>query len=387
MKILMVLDHEFPPDIRVENEIEALTENGNEIHIACYTMKGYDLTDSYDSATIHRRSISKLTHKTSVGAIKFPFYFNFWRSFIADIFKTEKFDAIHIHDLPLAKVGYEFAKKHNIKLTLDLHENWPALLRIATHTQSILGQFLSNDKEWIKYEIKYCKLADNVIVVVEEAKDRLINLGVEEDKISVVSNTLNTKHFDLTNHMPNPEFFTLLYAGGINLHRGLQYVIMGLKHLKNTTPKVRLQILGDGSYLPTLRKLAKDEGVEEIVEFTGWKPYKEMIKYVGEADVCLIPHVKNDHTNSTIPHKIFQYMYAGKPIIASDCLPIKRIINTTKSGLIYEYNNPKEFAKAVSSIISDEDLKLNLINSGKNKVLKDYSWEIDSKVLNQLYSG
>jgi len=80
-------------------------------------------------------------------------------------------------------------------------------------------------------------------------------------------------------------------------------------------------------------------------------------------------------------------MYAGKPIIASDCLPIKRIINTTKSGLIYEYNNPKEFAKAVSSIISDEDLKLNLINSGKNKVLKDYSWEIDSKVLNQLYSG
>ncbi|MBT5162735.1 MAG: glycosyltransferase family 4 protein, partial [Lentimicrobiaceae bacterium] len=321
------------------------------------------------------------------GAIKFPFYFNFWRSFIADIFKTEKFDAIHIHDLPLAKVGYEFAKKHNIKLTLDLHENWPALLRIATHTQSILGQFLSNDKEWIKYEIKYCKLADNVIVVVEEAKDRLINLGVEEDKISVVSNTLNTKHFDLTNHMPNPEFFTLLYAGGINLHRGLQYVIMGLKHLKNTTPKVRLQILGDGSYLPTLRKLAKDEGVEEIVEFTGWKPYKEMINYVGKADVCLIPHVKNDHTNSTIPHKIFQYMYAGKPIIASDCLPIKRIINTTKSGLIYEYNNPKEFAKAVSSIISDEDLKLNLINSGKNKVLKDYSWEIDSKVLNQLYSG
>ena len=40
MKILMVLDHEFPPDIRVENEIASLHNAGHEIHVACYTMKG-----------------------------------------------------------------------------------------------------------------------------------------------------------------------------------------------------------------------------------------------------------------------------------------------------------------------------------------------------------
>ncbi len=39
MKILMVLDHEFPPDVRVENEIEALLEADHQVHIACYTMK------------------------------------------------------------------------------------------------------------------------------------------------------------------------------------------------------------------------------------------------------------------------------------------------------------------------------------------------------------
>jgi len=387
MKILMVLDHEFPPDIRVENEIEALIKSGNEVHVACFTMKDASLEDKYAGAVIHRKPISKFTHKTSVGALRFPFYFNFWRSFLDKLSKTNTFDAIHIHDLPLAKVGYEFAKKHNIKLTIDLHENWPALLDISTHTKSLLGRFLSNTIQWKKYEINYCNLADNVIVVVGEAKERLKNIGINPDKITVVSNTLNTKHFDLTDEKPDNNYFTLLYAGGINKHRGLQYVIKGLVHLKETKIPIRVQILGTGSYVDYLKELAKTEGVEKMVDFAGWKPYTEMILYVGRADICLIPHVKNDHTDSTIPHKLFQYMYAGKPVIVSNCLPIERVVNETKSGLIYKFDKPEEFASSVKKLMENTESIKQFSESGKNIVIENYTWDMDSQLLNQIYSG
>ncbi len=340
----MLLDHEFPPDIRVENEIEALYQAGHKIHLACFTQKSRQRVEVNRNVTIHRRSISSFIYKSSVGALRFPFYFNFWRKFLKELFVKENFDAIHVHDLPLAQVGYEFSKMNNINFVLDLHENWPALLRVATHTQSALGRFLSVNSQWEDYEKKYCKLANKVIVVVDEAKTRLEQLGIKGSKVTVVSNTLNLDHFEDPGTVPDKEYITLLYAGGINKHRGLQYVIRGLSKMETPGKKLRLWVLGTGSYVEDLKRLAQNEGVADKIFFEGWKNLKEMQSYFGKSDYCLIPHVKNDHTDSTIPHKIFQYMYAGKPMLVSDCAPIKRIVGETRSGLVYSFNDPEDFA-------------------------------------------
>lgn len=385
MKILMLLDHEFPPDIRVENEIEALVENGHEVHVACYTRKGLPDKEFISQSIVHRKPISTFIYKSSVAALKFPFYFNFWKSFLNELSKNEKFDAVHVHDLPMAKVGFDFAKKLGIPFNLDLHENWPALLRVATHTQTFLGKLLSSDKQWTKYELNYCTKADNIIVVVDEAKERLISLGIEPKKIHVVSNTLNFKHFEIPETNPDTGYFTLLYAGGINKHRGLQFVISGLKHLQGLSKPVRIWILGDGSYLGTLKQLALDEKVAEMVDFKGWKNYSEMQKYFGMADACLIPHVKNDHTDSTIPHKLFQYMYAGKPTIASNCAPIKRIVRETGSGIIYKFDDPQDFAFQTADLLNNPNKMAEIIEKGKKTVVEKYNWENDKKVLQKIY--
>lgn len=383
----MILDHEFPPDIRVENEIQSLNEAGHQVHIACFTKKGKNELEITNNCVIHRKPISEFIHKTSVGALMFPIYFNFWRGFLKIIFQKESFNAIHVHDLPMAQVGYEFAQKHNIKLTLDLHENWPALLRVATHTQSFFGKLLSKNKQWEEYEKKYCQLADNIIVVVDEAKARLESLGIASKKIIVVSNTLNLDGFEIPETKPDNEFITLLYAGGINKHRGLQYVIKGLKHLKGLNKELRVWILGTGSYVENLKILAKDEGVENQVKFEGWKNYQEMQTYFGKSNICLIPHVKNDHTDSTIPHKIFQYMYAGKPMLVSDCAPIKRIIEETDAGLVYSYDKPKEFAQKLEQLlVENKYFSKEFIVANQNRVKDNYNWKKESEILNLIYS-
>ena len=144
MRILMILDHPFPPDIRVENEIESLGLAGHEVHIACLTGKNKTTHEIASGCIIHRKNISRLRYKTSVGILKFPCYFNFWRRFINDIASEYSFDAVHIHDLPLALIGVELKKRLKIKFVLDLHENWPVLLQLSQHTNSFLGKILSS---------------------------------------------------------------------------------------------------------------------------------------------------------------------------------------------------------------------------------------------------
>ncbi len=386
MRILMVLDHEFPPDIRVENEIEALVDEGHEVHVACYTRKEKASIDKHLKATIHRIPISDFLYKSSVACLKFPFYFNFWRKFLDGILTDNEFDAIHVHDLPLAKPGYEMAKKFNLSFTLDLHENWPALLRMATHTKSLLGRILSTNAQWERYEKKFCKKADNIVVVVDEAKSRLMEIGIAAEKIAVVSNTLNFDHFASPSTHPDPDYITLMYAGGITEHRGLQFVIEGLPYLKQLPKPIRFWILGTGSYVETLKDKAQALGLQDQVLFEGWKNFEEMQVYFGKADICLIPHMKSDHTDTTIPHKLFQYMYAGKPTIASNCAPIERILNETSCGLSYYHTDPNDFAACIKKLIGDESLMAATKSNGVQAVEKKYNWDQDKEVLTTIYA-
>ena len=85
----MILERDFPPDLRVENEISALLEKGIEVHVACYTFSKKDSVESYNGYTIHRKKISSFIYKSSVGALKLPFTFNFgsllFRNFVKNI--------------------------------------------------------------------------------------------------------------------------------------------------------------------------------------------------------------------------------------------------------------------------------------------------------------
>ena len=383
MKILMILDREFPPDLRVENEIEALQHKGHEIHLACFTRKNKLSREKIGDLTVHRAPISDFIYKSSVGALTFPFYFNFWRKFLYQMLKREQFDAIHVHDLPLVRVGVELKNKYNVPLLADLHENWPAYLRISKHTKSIMGRILSPNRKWIHYEREVLQYVDRIIVVVEEAKNRLVRLNLNEENIHVVSNTLNIKHFKIENKKLSSNEIVLFYAGGITYHRGLQTVIKALYLARKSVPNIRFRILGEGRYQSKLMKLSKQMELDECVVFYGWQPYEKMIEHLGKADFAVIPHLKSEHTDTTIPHKLFQYMYAEKPVIASNCKPIERIIRETNSGYIYREDKYAELADLLVGLTKNKNKELG--RNGKLWVKNKYNWVHDSQVLIDVY--
>ncbi len=384
MKILMVLDHNFPPDIRVEKEIKSLIKEGHKIILACYDYKlGNPSFEKKEDLIIYRKSISTFIYKSSVGILKFPFYFNFWKKFISAITKIEKIDAIHIHDLPLAKIGAIFKKKLNIPFILDLHENWSAYLRISTHANTLLGKLLSSNRKWNAYEKKSVFQADHIITVIEEARERIINLKVNNQKVHVVSNT--TEIGLIPKQKSKSKKFILFYAGGITYHRGLQDVIKAIPLVKDKIPDFVFQIVGDGSYKDQLIELARTLNVEKEIEFTGYMPFKEMFNALSHSQIAIIPHHVTIHTNSTIPNKIFEYMYNEKPIISSNCKPIARIINETETGLIYQ-DNEESLAECILKLYQNSTLRDSYGKNGIKWFSEKYNWSYDEKKLINIYN-
>ncbi len=386
MKILMLLESEFPHDVRVENEITALMEAGHEIHLACLTRKGRPETDHFGDAVIHRRSVSPFIYKSSVASLILPFYFNFWRRYMSDLLSRERFDAIHVHDLPLSVIGAEIKERLGIPLVIDLHENWPELLSISQHTKTLLGRLLCRIKQWKAYEKKYLKYADRIIVVVSEAGERLRELSVPEQKIVVVSNTMNIQEFSGREGSARDKQGKkiLIYEGGITFHRGIQYVLYALEKIRPLAGDIEFRIVGTGKYEENLKKLSTRLGLNELVRFYGWQPQEKVYDLLGNADLAVIPHIKSPHTDTTVPHKLFHYMYAGIPILASDCTPIARIINETASGYIYQYDNIDELAGKIKSILISGSVSKQA--NGREWVIRKYNWDSDKKRLVELYN-
>ena len=382
----MVLDHDFPPDHRVEKEIQTLTSQNHEVILACYSYNEKKIEfEEEKNLKIYRRKISTLTYKSSVAILKLPFYFIFWKNFLNEIVSKNSIDAIHIHDLPLTKVGVYIKNKYKIPLIVDLHENWPASLEIATHTNTFLGKILSSNKQWRKYEQEILPNADAIITVVEEMKNRISNLGIDRKKIHIVSNTVNLDNFQSYKEEQDPEKITLFYAGGINIHRGLQIVIKALPLILREKTNVILNIVGTGSYKPILEELVSDLNLTDHVNFLGWQNLNEISKYLAKADIALIPHIKSAQTDCSSPNKLYQYIYARKPILTSNCNSLARIVNETKSGLVYKHDLPDDFKNAFFKMINNTNL-LDL-NYGYNLIKKKYNWGKDSETLIKTYNN
>lgn len=386
MKILMVLESEFPPDVRVENEMLALTEAGHNVHLACSSRKNRPEYEEIGSSIIHRKAMSDFIYKSSVGCLRFPFYFNFWRSFIFGLCKKEKYDAIHIHDLPLSRIGVEVKRKFDALLIIDLHENWPALLKTAVHLQTIPGRLLSSNDQWVRYEREMLREADKVITIIEEARDRVAALGIDREKICMVSNTINLENLEIKSSGKDTDYLTLFYGGAINRHRGLQIVLKALKMCILKNLKVRLWIVGAGSYRNELEKISGVLDISSNVKFWGQKPFHEMLELLAESDAALIPHLRTDNNDASSPNKLYQYMYLNKPVISSDCTSLKRIISETNTGFIYKNDSPEELFLLLEKLCTDRKLLEKTDGNGRKAVLEKYNWNYDKKRLIKAYS-
>ena len=307
MKIGMLLLTSFPPDIRVEKEIDSLEYN-NKIFLLCPLRNNKPKIELTEKLTIIRvfNTIERwLSNIEVLYRIKSILWIRYIRNFVKDY----KIDVLHVHDLPLLYSAHIVAKELNIKLVSDLHENYPEMLaeNLKLPISSIssiphLFKRFINIKKWKKYEETILNKVDSIIVVVDESKNRLINkLKINDSKIYVVPNYDKPSHKN--KKISGNGKLSFFYAGGFDYIRDLHTVLDAYSilpvEIKN---EIEVTLIGGtGNDLKKLSNYCKNLKLNKNVQILGYVPFDEMLKIMVKADVGLVPHVKSKHTDSTIP--------------------------------------------------------------------------------------
>ena len=385
MRILMVLENQFPDDERVEKEALSLIKAGHEVHLLCATLKKeYVGDENYKGIKLHRTlSTPFLYNKAKIACLRLPFYFMFWKKQVGNLLRTETFDVIHIHDLPLAEVGYWAKKKFGISFVLDSHENYPYMLDMAPYTKGIAGKLMYSFAAWKHYEREMIGKADIVITVCKEMSDRMNDLVPRT--YYHVDNTISMKLFPRPEpHPTTTGKIRLLYVGGITYHRGLQNVIKGLALIKDKS-KYSLDIYGIGAYAGEIKDLVLTLGLEEIVHFPGYLKFPAEAVKMCAYSLGVISNLRSVQTDCSSPNKIYQYFYYGLPVLVSDMDSVGNIVREHQVGVVYKDNSPEDCARKLEQLVT---LNLEDMATRAHKLcLEQYNWDISVKQLIAAYES
>jgi glycosyltransferase involved in cell wall biosynthesis len=390
----MILDAPFPPDIRVEKEARSLIRNGYDVHLLCVGEKHESVLvgDIFvHRIVIDRSSIyNRLLHTRPL--LNF-FHINYWQKKLLDLHYKENFSVFHAHDLTTSPCALLAGKKTNTPVILDLHENFPEAQKAYQSYNKKRLPILSIQTYWLYRLIEKMWISNSyyIITVVKERKNQLVNQGFDESKISILSNTADVNYilkiplrFELMQRYK--EKFVVTYIGGFGVHRGLNTLLKSVTLIKDKINDLRLILVGGSfSEVNNLKMLCHRLAIENFVEFVGWTDFQQIPSYIQLSKICIIPHTKSGHTDSTIPHKLFQYMLFEKPVIATDCLPLKRIIQECECGVIFKSGDPNSLADAILSLYNNPSLLEKLGINGKKAVISKYNWKKSEKTLLNIY--
>jgi glycosyltransferase involved in cell wall biosynthesis len=395
MKILMVLLQKFPPDIRVEKEARELIDAGHEVCVVATAENGQE--EDYVSHDIRIVRIPKprgwqARYRDIKDALLH--HDGFWIKHIVRVARATGADVLHGHDLWVLGNCVAAAKKLGIPVIADLHENWPAAMSLfhprETWLDHLTHPILFGYQHWLRFEKRILHKVDRVLTVVPEAADRLMMMhGLPREKIAIVSNTEDinfTSDIAIDSKIVHEyaDKFTLIYVGGFNSHRGLDVVINAMPTIVSRIPNAKLLLVGGGNERYS-KSIARKSEALPYIDVLGWQPFEKVYSYIMSSNVCLVPHIRHEHTDNTVPHKLFQYMYMRKPVIVSDCPPLKRIIEETRAGLIFNANDPQSFCEAVCRLAADDNLRREMGEAGYTAILEKYNWREDAKVLLRCY--
>ena len=393
MKIGMVLDRPFPPDHRVDKEARSLIADGHEIHLLSLHHGDKKVFEEIHGINVHRIYFQKNVFKKLSAAINvLPIYNWIWKRFISKKVNTLGLQVLHIHDLPLSKVAMKIRKKYKIPVVIDMHEDYADWIIETPHYSTFIGKIVRNLSKWKKYEKKYLQMSDHVIGVSPILIDKMVKkYELPRDKIAFVPNTPNPdfmkiKKIDEDIKDKLKDKFNLIYVGGISYLRGIQNVLPQIELLKQKIPNIQFVIVGDGTYRKNLEELVDNYNLDQQIIFTGWETIERLSAYIHLSHIGIYPSLRYRGVNDKVPTKMFQYWALKKPVLASDYLLPRQMVNQYKAGFTLDFEiEGHKLVEYVEKLYLDEDLRRRMGENGRRAIDEEWNWENMVKPLLKLY--
>lgn len=290
-----------------------------------------------------------------------------------------KFDVIVAHDLPMLPIAVIAAKQKNAKLVYDSHELF---------VEQNLPRY--EIKGWKKIEEKNIKECDAVITINQSIADELTRRHQLRDVLVVQ----NAEKLQGNINLPDPRLFhekfnlsddtkIVLLQGGLFSDRNMEVLVRAIEILGDRS--IHLVFLGDGNGVPILKELVRKSRLDEIVHFLPAVPQVELLDYTRSADVGVIPYLPDCLNNYyCTPNKLFEFIAAGVPVVASDLPEIRKIVEGHKVGRVVDSSSEQLIAQAIEDMLSNE----SIYDECKNNIFelrKTLNWQHEGEKIIKLY--
>jgi glycosyltransferase involved in cell wall biosynthesis len=273
--------------------------------------------------------------------------------------------------------GYKWAKKYKAKLLYEVKDMWPlTLIEIGGYSQN--HPFIKL-MEW--FEKFAYKKADKVISVLPLAWKHMEQQGMDRKKFVYIPNGIDPEDYNINEPLPKEieekipkDKFIVAYTGTIGKANALEFLIDAAYKLKYYKDIVFL-IIGKGMEENNLKNKVKDLRLDNVIFLPPVKKtqVQSVLKLI---DVCYIG-LRNEKIFEfgVSPNKLFDYMYAGKPIlyaINSGNKPVEE----ANCGISVDAENPDAIANGILKLYNlSQEERSKLGKNGKNYVLKNHTYK------------
>jgi glycosyltransferase involved in cell wall biosynthesis len=213
--------------------------------------------------------------------------------------------------------------------------------------------------------------ADKVLAVTGVLKRMVEQAGVPANRIEIVPNGIDPAEFAAAPRRAQHGGRVVLgFVGFVRDWHGLDGVIAAMATARDAAP-MDLVVVGDGPARAALERQAAASGLADRVRFTGLQGREEIPALVAGFDVALQPRV----VDYASPLKIFEYMAAGRAIVAPDQENIREILSDGETALLFDPSRPEAMWQAILRLAGDADLRHRLGAAAAAEIARrDLTW-------------
>jgi len=219
--------------------------------------------------------------------------------------------------------------------------------------------------------------AQALLAVSEEVAEYLKRYSMARDKVHVVPNGVNPDRFapNLKPSLPTAaETFTVGFAGSMKPWHGLENLLEAFARLHERLPASRLLLVGDGIGREPLAAAASARGLGAAVQFTGAVPANEVPGLLASMDVAVAPYPNLPNFYFS-PLKVYEYMAAGLPVVASRIGQLEKLIEHQTNGLLVPPGDVPALATGLEELGRKPELRHRLGQAARARVVRDHTWD------------
>ena len=264
--------------------------------------------------------------------------------------KQKDIDLIIATSTPLT-IGFPalVAKKlKKIPFIFEVRDLWP---EVPIQMGGLNNKFAIKLARW--FERTIYKNAEHVVALSPGMEDGVIAAGTPKDKVTMIPNMskidffwAREKNLELAKKLGvKPNSFKTVYFGAMGIANGMDYIIEGIKGLKNNQD-IEFLFMGGGSTEPILKKKCEDLGIHNA-HFLGGFGLEELSEIVNLCDVSIVTFADLPILATNSPNKLFDSLSAGKPILVNSPGWTKKMVQEYHCGLFVDPKRPNELATAI----------------------------------------